>query len=47
MKNDKLFREQLCYFNDIDHSEVIEYIDSNPSDEEIKLFLESEALNIS
>jgi hypothetical protein len=43
--NDKLFREQLCYFNDIDHSEVIEYIESNPSDEEIKLFLESEALN--
>jgi len=43
--NDKLFREQLCYFNDIDHSEVIEYIESNPSDEEIKKFLESEALN--
>jgi predicted nucleotidyltransferase component of viral defense system len=44
--NDKLFREQLCFFNDIDYSELIEYIDSNPSDDEIKSFLESEALNI-
>ena len=44
--NDKLFREQLCYFDDIDYSEGIEYVGSSPSDEEIRAFLESEALKI-
>ena len=44
--NDKLFREQLCYFDDMDYSEVVEYIDINPSDSEIKAFLESEVLKI-
>ena len=44
--NDKLFREQLCYFNDIDYSEEVEYIGLTPTDNEIKLFLESEALKI-
>ncbi len=44
--NDKLFREQLCYFDDMDYSEAVEYIDTNPSDIDIKAFLESEALNI-
>lgn len=44
--NDKLFREQLCYFNDIDYSEEVEYMDFKPTDDEIKFFLESEALKI-
>jgi hypothetical protein len=44
--NDKLFREQLCYFNDIDYSEEVEYMDVTPTDNEIKVFLESEALKI-
>ena len=44
--NDKLFREQLCYFNDIDYSEEVDYIGVTPTDDEIKLFLESEALKI-
>lgn len=44
--NDKLFREQLCYFNDIDYSEQVEYMGVTPTDDEIKFFLESEALKI-
>jgi hypothetical protein len=44
--NDKLFREQLCYFNDIDYLEEVEYIGVTPTDDEIKYFLESEALKI-
>ncbi|MBW1894300.1 MAG: nucleotidyl transferase AbiEii/AbiGii toxin family protein [Deltaproteobacteria bacterium] len=44
--NDKLFREQLCYFDDMDYSEGVDYIDINPSNNEIKAFLESEALKI-
>ena len=44
--NTRLFREQLCYFNDIDFSESIEYIDSTPDTDEIKRFLESVATDI-
>ncbi|MBW2643635.1 MAG: nucleotidyl transferase AbiEii/AbiGii toxin family protein [Deltaproteobacteria bacterium] len=44
--NDKLFREQLCYFDDMDYSEGVEYMDVAPTDDEIKVFLESEALKI-
>ena len=44
--NDKLFREQLCYFDDMDYSEGVEYMDVMPTDDEIKVFLESEALKI-
>ncbi|MBW2644175.1 MAG: nucleotidyl transferase AbiEii/AbiGii toxin family protein [Deltaproteobacteria bacterium] len=44
--NDKLFREQLCYFDDMDYSEGVEYMDVTPTDDEIKVFLESEALKI-
>ena len=44
--NDKLFREQLCYFNDIDYSEEVEYMDVKPTDDEIRFFLESEAVKI-
>lgn len=37
--NEKLFREQLCYFEDIDYSESIEYLKSKIQNEEIKKFL--------
>jgi hypothetical protein len=44
--NSKLFREQLCYFEDIDYSETVEYVDYTPEDEEIKEFLEILAVRI-
>ena len=44
--NSKLFREQLCYFDDIDYSEAVDYIDTAPEDEEIKEFLEDIAIRI-
>ena len=35
--SEKMFRAQLCYFEDVDYTEEIDYIISNPpSDEEIK-----------
>ena len=37
--NAKLFREQLCYFDDIDYSERIEYVGEGIDDETIKMFL--------
>ena len=37
--NPKLFREQLCYFEDIDYSEEVEYVSKGISDDEIKRFL--------
>ena len=37
--NAKLFREQLCYFDDIDYSEKIEYVGEEIDDEAIKMFL--------
>lgn len=38
--SDKLFRSQLSYFEDVDYSEEVDFIISNPpSDEEIKQFL--------
>jgi len=42
--NSKLFREQLCYFEDIDFSEAVDYIGNAPKDEEIKGFLEDIAI---
>jgi hypothetical protein len=36
----KLFREQLCYFEDMDYSESIDYLGDAPSNEEVKAFLE-------
>jgi hypothetical protein len=42
--NEKLFREQLCYYEDIDYSESIEYLASEIRDEEIKKFLTQIAL---
>jgi len=44
--NAKLFREQLCYFKDIDYSERIDYIGYSLEDEEIKEFLVSIATDI-
>ncbi len=34
--NEKLLREQLCYFDDIDYSEQVEYFQDHPSDESIQ-----------
>ncbi len=44
--NEKLFREQLGYFDDIDYSESIEFINNKISDEEIKNFLMKQSINI-
>lgn len=44
--NSKLFREQLCYFEDIDYSETIEYVDYAPEDNQIRKFLEAIAIRI-
>mgnify|MGYP001597002446 CR=1 FL=1 len=37
--NEKLFREQLCYFQDVDYSEKVDFVVQPVSDEEIKQFL--------
>jgi len=42
----KLFREQLCYFDDMDYSESIDYLGDGPSDEEVRAFLEKTAVAI-
>ena len=34
--NEKLFREQLCFFDDIDYSEKVEYIGDEINEEEIR-----------
>jgi hypothetical protein len=44
--NSKLFREQLCYFDDMDYSESIDYLGGAPGDEEVKDFLEKTAVAI-
>ena len=44
--NTKLFREQLCYFEDIDSSEPIDYIEYAPEVSEIKSFLENIAIRV-
>ncbi|RJQ53151.1 MAG: hypothetical protein C4530_18290 [Desulfobacteraceae bacterium] len=43
--NEKLFREQLCFFEDMDESETIDYIADKPDNNEIKSFLESVAVD--
>lgn len=43
--NSKLFREQLCYFEDIDMTEQVEYVDQPPDNEEICQFLTDIALS--
>ena len=37
--NEKLFREQLCFFQDVDRSERVDFVVQAVSDEEIKQFL--------
>lgn len=44
--NERLFREQLCFYEDIDFSEEIEYVKDSVKDEEIKKFLTSAAVTI-
>ena len=43
--NEKLFREQLCYFKDIDCSEKVDFVDQLVSDDKIKHFLTNVATN--
>ena len=42
--NEKLFREQLTYYEDINYEEEVEYLVPEPSKEEIKKYLTSIAL---
>jgi hypothetical protein len=42
----KLFRAQLCYFNDIDYIESVEFLVPVPSGKEIKDFLTEKALDL-
>jgi len=42
--NEKLFREQLSYFKDIDDSEKLEYMGTDTKDEAIKKFLIDKAI---
>lgn len=38
--SEKMFRTQLCYFEDIDYTEKVDYLISNPpTDDEVKLTL--------
>ncbi|MDD2565489.1 MAG: nucleotidyl transferase AbiEii/AbiGii toxin family protein [Candidatus Gracilibacteria bacterium] len=37
--NEKIFREQLCYFEDIDYTEEVDYIGINQNQENIKDYL--------
>lgn len=43
--SEKLFRAQLCYFKDINHSEPVIFISDSPSENEIKTFLTQTAIN--
>ncbi len=42
--NERLFREQLCFYEDINFSEKIEYVKNSVKDEEIKEFLSNAAI---
>jgi hypothetical protein len=37
--NEKLFREQLCYFQDVDYSESVDFVSAVIGEDEIKKFL--------
>ncbi|MEZ4527396.1 MAG: nucleotidyl transferase AbiEii/AbiGii toxin family protein [Desulfobacterales bacterium] len=37
--NEKLFRQQLCYFDDVDFTESVEYVSDRVSEEEVRTFL--------
>ncbi len=42
--SEKLFRAQICFFEDIDYTEEVEYIVSPVDENEIKAFLSDEAI---
>lgn len=44
--SEKLFREQLAFHKDIDYSEPVEYLITEPSQDEIKEFLTDKALDL-
>lgn len=44
--SEKLFRAHICYFDDIDYSESVEYLVPSAPDEEIKNFLIDKATDI-
>jgi hypothetical protein len=44
--SEKLFRAQLSYFDDIDYSEQVEYLDTSIPEEEIKTFLTEKSLEV-
>ncbi len=44
--SEKLFRAQLCYFDDIDYTEEVEFMGQHPSDLIIKEFLIEKAVDI-
>jgi len=43
--SEKLFRAQLCYFDDIDFSEPVIFIDQAPAENDIKTFLTETAID--
>lgn len=43
--NEKLFRQQLCYFEDIDFSETIEYMGKSVEEKTIKAYLSEVAVS--
>jgi len=44
--SEKLFRAQLSYFDDIDYSEQVEYVNTAVPEEEIRAFLKERSLEI-
>ncbi len=44
--NERLFREQLCYFDDIDYTEDVIYTGEAPGKEDVKEFLINKAVEI-
>lgn len=44
--NERLFREQMCYFDDIDYTETVDFLlTSPPSEDTIKSFLVQTAIS--
>jgi hypothetical protein len=44
--SEKLFRAQVCYFNDINYDEPVEYLVDPPLEEEIRSFLTEKAIDL-
>ena len=44
--SEKLFRAQLSYFDDIDYSEQVEYVNTAAPEEEIRAFLKERSLEV-